>query len=573
MPDPSPRPRLVVLVDNDVVGDSRVQKCSIAAAEAGWDVTLLGRSKTGVADELRLGDVLVRRINAPYALLAYERRAPRGRWRYPFSYRDREQVAMRKRLLDARARDVAARRVLGKQEMERLAAEGSVGRAQALVVKAGIVGRQYGQEARRYWHAGRNLQYKRAVAFVKKPHGPWERVRTEAKALVAGRRVWRSYDPLLWDLELAFGPAIDALQPDVIHANDFRMSGIAIRAKARAAARGRDVKVVYDVHEFVPGVRAHSRRWQLANQANEREYIGQADRVLTVSERLADMLKSRYRLPERPQVVLNAPQFDPDVPPVTTLRKECGVDDDTPLLVYSGGAAPQRGLLTMVDALPRLDGVHVAFVVPTNAFTETVLARAAELGVAGRVHVLPYVAQDQVVPFLASATAGVIPIHHFPNHEIALITKYFEYAHARLPIVVSDVETMAAQTRELGNGEVFRAEDVDDYVRAVRAVLADRARYSDVYDARPEVLQDWSWERQAAVLAEVYTQVSGLRPQPRHADVDPAASAALATPSPEAPVRPGGLSAAEPVLDDDAAADEPAPVRDVEPEPAQGGPA
>ena len=41
------------------------------------------------------------------------------------------------------------------------------------------------------------------------------------------------------------------------------------------------------------------------------------------------------------------------------------------------------------------------------------------------------------------ADLGVIPIHHWPNHEIALITKFFEYSHARLPIVVSDVRTMA----------------------------------------------------------------------------------------------------------------------------------
>jgi glycosyltransferase involved in cell wall biosynthesis len=368
---------------------------------------------------------------------------------------------------------------------------------------------------RRYWHGGRHLQYRRAVAWIKAPHGPWERTRTEARAAVSRERVWRAYDPVLWDLELAYGPVIDRLQPDLIHANDFRMSGVAIRAKMRALRQGRDVKVVYDVHEFVPGVRAHSRRWQLANQAHEREYIGRADAVLTVSDRLAAMLQERYRLPERPRVVLNAPQFDPDVPPVTTVRGACGLDASTPLLVYAGGSAVQRGLMTMVDALPRLPAVHVAFVVAANPFTDSLVVRAAQLGVADRVHVLPYVPQDQVVPFLSDATAGVIPIHHFPNHEIALITKYFEYAHARLPIVVSDVETMAGQTRELGNGEVFRAEDVADYVRAVEAVLADRERYARIYDERPEVLRDWSWRRQADVLTQVYAQVTGITPPPR----------------------------------------------------------
>jgi glycosyltransferase involved in cell wall biosynthesis len=122
------------------------------------------------------------------------------------------------------------------------------------------------------------------------------------------------------------------------------------------------------------------------------------------------------------------------------------------------------------------------------------------------VHVLRFVPFWQVFSFLSSATVGVIPIHHWPNHEIALITKFFEYSHARLPIVVSDVKTMAAEVRRTGQGEVFTAGDVTDYVRAVRAVLADVPRYRAVYD-QPGLLDQWTWERQAEVLDEVYTEL------------------------------------------------------------------
>ena len=40
----STRGRVVMLVDNGVEGDSRVQKAARSAAEAGWEVVLLGRS-------------------------------------------------------------------------------------------------------------------------------------------------------------------------------------------------------------------------------------------------------------------------------------------------------------------------------------------------------------------------------------------------------------------------------------------------------------------------------------------------------------------------------------------------
>ncbi len=95
-----------------------------------------------------------------------------------------------------------------------------------------------------------------------------------------------------------------------------------------------------------------------------------------------------------------------------------------------------------------------------------------------RLHVVPYVAPDQVVDYLAGADAGLVPLRHRPNHEISLVTKYMEYAQARLPLVVSDVRVMAAFTREHGFGEVFRVQDgAPGLAAAVRTVLDDPRRY------------------------------------------------------------------------------------------------
>jgi glycosyltransferase involved in cell wall biosynthesis len=184
------------------------------------------------------------------------------------------------------------------------------------------------------------------------------------------------------------------------------------------------------------------------------------------------------------------------------------------LLVYGGAAAPARGLSTMVGALPALPGVHAALVVnkPAGRYAADLAASARRVGVADRVHFLDYVPHESVVPFLAEADAGVIPIHHYLNHEISLVTKFFEYSHARLPIVVSDVRTMAATVRRTGQGEVFRAGDVADYVRAVRAVLAAPARYRAAYDA-PGLLSGWTWRRQAEVLDRLYARLAGHPPE------------------------------------------------------------
>jgi glycogen synthase len=129
-----------------------------------------------------------------------------------------------------------------------------------------------------------------------------------------------------------------------------------------------------------------------------------------------------------------------------------------------------------------------------------------------RLHVVPYVPVDQVVPYISSASIGLVPILHLPNHELSLITKYFEYLHAALPIVTSDVREMAAETRRLGVGEVFVAGDRPSLAQAVRKVLDTPGRYRAVYQGTDDPRPGSSWAGQAAKLDALYREVLGRTP-------------------------------------------------------------
>jgi glycogen synthase len=214
-------------------------------------------------------------------------------------------------------------------------------------------------------------------------------------------------------------------------------------------------------------------------------------------------------------VVLNAPPVA-SARPAPSLRERAGVRPEDPLLVYAGGLTPSRGVDLAVRALPELDGVHLALVAPdADPHLPGLRALADELGVAERLHVVPYVAPDQVVDYLAGADAGLVPLRHRPNHEISLVTKYIEYAQAGLPLVVSDVRVMGAFTREHGLGEVFRVQDgAPGLAAAARAVLADRPRYRAAYDAAAEVLSRLTWEEQSRVLTGLYEHIAAAAGSP-----------------------------------------------------------
>ncbi|MFG1856141.1 glycosyltransferase family 4 protein [Actinomadura geliboluensis] len=509
------RGRIVMLVDNDVERDSRVQKAAASAAGAGWEVHLLGcAAPSRRRRSWTLGGAHVRLVPLQHTLLRDRHGVLRATLRRPLAYGHPSVADYRRRLVQSRRADLAA---------SRLAPGGGP------VRKAWLMARRVTAKTQSRWVALRVRQTGSLSAARENPHAPLERLPIRFWQAVLGDRAWRVLDRNLWDWDSAYGKIIDALEPDIVHANDFRMLGVGARAVRRARAKGRAAKLVWDAHEFLPGIRPWGAgpRWHPAMCAHEREYAGDADAVVTVSAALGELLVERHGLRDEPTVVLNAPITGGEptsAGPVPDMRELCGVGPDVPIAVYSGSASVQRGLDIMIEALPRLPRLHVALVVatPRSEYMRGLLARATGLGVADRLHVLPYVPFDQVVEFLAAADLGVIPIHHWPNHEIALITKFFEYSHARLPIVVSDVRAMGGMVRETGQGEVFRAEDLDDYVRAVKAVLADPGRYRDVYGERPDLLRDWTWEAQAEILDAVYT---GLLPSAARPGPSPAAAA------------------------------------------------
>jgi glycogen synthase len=500
--------RVVMLVDNGVEGDSRVQKQARSAAERGWDVILLGRSPDRQVHTWHIGDARVRVIPLPTPLIKrrYEfRRAP---LRSPLAYPEGRLPAYARQKAAARKAEAQTKLAIHNQRIRTGERSGLTALPGRVWVK---LNRVYADKAADLVDL-RLTKTEELQERRRRMDAPLDRMTTAFWQKAMGRRAWRKLEPNLWDWELAFGPVVDRLKPDLIHANDGRMLGIGARAALRARAEGRDVKLVWDAHEYLPGRHIHNAhpRWHVAQMAHEREFAGYADAVVTVSEMMVELLTERYGLDVPMEIVRNAPSLGGapeaggDQP---GLRELCGLPTEVPLLLYVGAMAPQRGNDIMIEALPRLEGVHVVFLARTGPYVEQLLARAEELGVRDRVHVQPYVPVDRIVSHIASADVGVFPALKYFNHEVDLPTKFYEYAHARLPIVTSDCKTTAETVQQLGIGEVFPAEDLDAYVAAVREVLFDRERYQKAYDEAAPLLAEWTWDKQADVLDAVYSSL------------------------------------------------------------------
>lgn len=477
-------PHVVMMVANHVTADNRVLRSATSLARAGARVTVLGLSPSDVREETMLGDVRIVRLPVTFSLreALVERRTKRRAAPWPLGYPGKDQVRAARKRLDALEVEAAASTGAAADEAaRRLAREKRLHRLRASVTR-------------------RNDRF-------------WEKRDRRTGQRTRGAR-WRDVVPEVSDYELAFGPVLDSLDADVIHAHDVHLVGLAAHAVQRARSRGRECTWVYDAHEYVVGLSEYNvrtRRVVAAWADLEAEFVGGADRVVTVSPSLADALQRRFAWPVPPAVVLNIPPAASEASRRLTLRDQLGLAPDVPLLVYSGTVQRARGVDTAVEALVQLPEAHLAVVAVPNAripVMRELTARAEALGVRDRFHAVDPVAPHQVSEFLSSADVGLIPLLHYGSHEVALANKLFEYLHAGVPSVVSDCEAQAAFVREHGVGVVHRAGDPADLARAVREALA---RHDELVAASsdPELRRRYTWEGQEQVLVGVYRDLTG----------------------------------------------------------------
>jgi glycosyltransferase involved in cell wall biosynthesis len=505
-----------MLVGNFIDGDSRVQKEARSAAAAGWETFLVGRSPSGQREEYPLGAATVVRVAEVMTATRYRSSHPRRGLSGVIAYRSREVSRVKHRRQRMRQENSAIER----ERLDQRLAGDSVNPLLAAVLRFDHVVHAGATRGLGYWVAARKQAFDRNTERSRAD--PNSSLRLLLARIGGDSPAWDA-QPRLVDFEDSFGPVLDALEPDLIHANDADTLGIACRAALRARAKGRVVKLVYDAHEFFPGeIRHGDASWHVVMAGEERRYLPMADGVCAAADGIATAMAECYRLSTVPTVVNNMPERSTLVGVVDAAGKALVLDEDSgvrgdlklgpdvPLIVHAGMVAPVRGLDTIVRALaaPELSHVHFAMLVGSRQGHVAELVQLAEsLGCGERLHLLDYVPVQELTAYLATATVGVEPFLHTPHQELTVTTKFWSYLNARLPIVVSDVKAMSGIVREMGNGEVFAAGNVESATAALRNVIGDRGRYTLAYEADGADAARFTWEAQAEKLLALYKAV------------------------------------------------------------------
>lgn len=302
-------------------------------------------------------------------------------------------------------------------------------------------------------------------------------------------------------------------KPDIVVANDM----ITLRAGAEIKTR-LGCPMIYDGHElysYQPGIPYAQRRKYFAEERKLCQFV---DRFICCNEQHAQILARDFDI-ENPAIYSNStlqhPKFDIKKR-YDWIRREVYIPKDDQILIFQGGINKQRRIDFLLKGLAEAKStfVHVVFLTFGQEIPEF-KKMAAELGIGNRVHFLDIVPWDEIVYWIASADAGIMPYQGTDqNTIISNPNKMYEFIAAGVPMIGStELINVRKVVESEGFGVLEKFYQVEDYTRAIDAMFnpdlggPQRFRKNLIDKHKP-----YLWESQAkdvmSLYDEVITQVS-----------------------------------------------------------------
>ncbi len=265
---------------------------------------------------------------------------------------------------------------------------------------------------------------------------------------------------------------------------------------ARIAGLRRGIPVVYDSHEFFTEAEGLSKRplQRLVWLVVERLTMPSCKSVITVNDSIADALAARYPRGRfgRPFVVRNMPMRQPHpIAPDRSLWDRYGVPTERPIVLMQGAFIDRdRGGKVAVSALEHLSEVTLVFI---GAGSEFDWAVEQQPKWNGRLHCIPKLPYTELVPLTASADVGLsLDQGLYGNFYLSLPNKLFDYIHAGLPVVATDLPEVSRIVNAHEVGQITPSSSPEAIADTIRSVLATpRATWRTRCELAAQVL---NWE-------------------------------------------------------------------------------
>ncbi len=262
-------------------------------------------------------------------------------------------------------------------------------------------------------------------------------------------------------------------------------------------------KLIYDAHEYETETQNLEGVRKKLSKILEKLLIRYCDKVIVVSQSIADEYKKLYPNLERPFVVLNTPPYK-KIEKKDIFRKELNISKDKTIFLYQGGLSLGRGIEILLDTFKQInDGKSIIIFMGYGPLEELVQTASREYK---NIYFHKAVAPDVLLDYTSSADFGISTIEDSClSYRYCLPNKMFEYLMAGLPVIVSNLHEMKKIVEEYKIGIVAKENSSNGLKEAIlKAGVLDAAMLSKNIKQANEV---YNWEEQEKILLEIYNEL------------------------------------------------------------------
>lgn len=286
---------------------------------------------------------------------------------------------------------------------------------------------------------------------------------------------------------------------DILHCHDLNTMPIAYIVKK---LYNKSIKVVYDAHEYETEMNHLSERSKKLMYFFEKRLIKLADKVITVSDSIADEYVKLYPFIEKPSLVLNCPPYRKSTSKKHNIfRERFKIKDDAIIFLYQGSLSKGRGLELILEAFQTISDKKYTLVIMGYGELEEYTKNIANQNTNIFFH--EAVSPSVLLNYTSSADIGISTIENTClSYYYCLPNKMFEYIMAEIPLMVSNLPEMSKVVSQHEIGVILDADSTENIHQAIEKTSA--LNFDQLSENLRTAKNIYSWENQEKELLKVY---------------------------------------------------------------------
>ncbi|MBP9017157.1 MAG: glycosyltransferase [Paludibacteraceae bacterium] len=289
---------------------------------------------------------------------------------------------------------------------------------------------------------------------------------------------------------------------DLIFANDLDTLPAAF-----LAAKIRRKKIIYDTHEYfteTPEL-VHRPKVQAIWQKIENFIFPKLQVIFTVNDSIAELYKKKYN--KNLQVVRNIPPTY--IPYRLKTRKELDLPENKHILILQGtGINKDRGAEEVLTAMQYLQNC-ILLIIGSGDVLPALQKMTKELQLENKVIFKTKMPFEELRQYTCNSDLGLaIDKDTNLNYHFSLPNKLFDYIHAGIPVLASDLPELKKIINDYDIGYFLQNHDPKNIAATIEYIFENAERYKTVKSNTEKAREQLCWENEEKNLLQIIQQYS-----------------------------------------------------------------